>query len=78
MRKKTRKVIAISDETGERREFHSAYAMAKELGVADATVFQALDRCGYVLEWRVFDTPEVYRDKIKMIQECIRIVEGRV
>ena len=69
-------IIAISEKTGERREFDSAYQMAKTVGVSTAAVFQALSREGLVKEWRVYLTPDAYRAKIEAYKEIIKKLES--
>lgn len=74
--KKTRRIIAINPETGERVIYKSAYDLAKQAGVSSATVFQSLDRGGAVLGWKVYDTPETIREKIRELEERIKMLEA--
>lgn len=74
--KEKRAVIAISEKTGERKEFDSAYQLAREAGVSTSSVFQALGREGLVKEWRVYQTPDAYRAKIASYEKIIKMLEG--
>lgn len=71
-----RKVIAIHEQTGERREFVSAWAMSQEIGVTHRAVIQALERGGTCKGWKVYDTPEVIREKIWEMKEQIKMLEA--
>lgn len=71
-----RKVIAISEETGERMEFGSVYALAREIGVTIPAVQQAQERCGVCKGWRIYDSPDRIRERIKKLQNQLKIVEG--
>lgn len=74
--RKTRRVIAINPVTGERKEYNTAYELAKDAGVSEVSVYQALDRGGSVLGWKVYDTPDVIREKIRRLEEQIKMLEG--
>ena len=71
-----RKVIAICEQTGERMEFGSVYALAKEIGVTIPAVQQAQERCGVCKGWRIYDAPERIRERIKKLQAQLKIVES--
>lgn len=71
-----RKVIAISEVTGERREFASAYEAAGALGCTRQAALHALVSLQAVKGWKLYDTPEKYRERIKEFEEIIKMLEG--
>lgn len=73
--RKKRKVIAISD-AGARREWDSEYACAKELGVSVTAIQQAKRWAGVCRGWRIFDSPAVIRDRIKDLENQLKVLEG--
>lgn len=68
-------MIAINEKTGERKEFSSAYAAAKEMGVSHTHVFIAIALGACVKEWKVFDTPDNIRRRIADLEAVIRKLE---
>lgn len=74
--KRNRRVIAINPETGEKKEFNGISEIAKDAGVTSAAVCQALDRGGTILGWNVYDEPDVLREKIRKLQETIKMLEA--
>lgn len=71
-----RAVVAINQNTGEKREFGSAYECARELGTAFQNVTQALDRNGICCGWRLYDSAEYLRGRIAELQKRLKEVEG--
>ena len=71
-----RKVIAIHEITGERKEFESAYVAAKALGCSISAVQASFDRAGTVFGWKIFDTPDRIRERIKELEEQIQLLEN--
>ena len=76
MAKEGRKIIALNEETGERLEYDAAYRLASRLGVQQRSVMQALERNGCVKGWRVYDSPDRIRRRIKELEEQIKMLEG--
>lgn len=66
-------MIAVSLETGERKNFESVYACAKEIGANVSNVLSALDSRGTCKGWMISDTKENIQRKIdelkKMMEE---------
>lgn len=71
-----RKVIAINEQTGERREFSGIYQAAKALGTSTPSVSISLAMGTAVKGWKVYDTPEMMRQRIEEIKKQIKIVEN--
>jgi len=71
-----RKVIAIHEITGERREFASAYEAATVLGCTRQGALHALECLQAVKGWKLYDTPDKYRERIKEFEEIIEMLEG--
>lgn len=71
-----RSVVAINPNTGERREYDSAYMCARELGTMFQNVTQALDRNGICCGWRLYDSAEYLRGRIAELQKRLKEVEG--
>lgn len=70
-----RKVIAIHEITGERREFASAYEAANALGCTRQATLHALECLQAVKGWKLYDTPEKYRERIKEFEGIIKMLE---
>lgn len=71
-----RKVVAINQETGERKEFDGTYQAAKFLKTSTQNVTQALERCGACCGWAMYDSADRIRQRIEMLQEMLCVVEG--
>jgi len=69
MERKTRKIVGINLTTGEKREFPSTYAFAKEMGTSTQNTLLALQRSGSCAGWKLYDCPENIRKKIKELQK---------
>jgi hypothetical protein len=67
----TRPVIAISVETGDRKEFDSVYACKMALGVNESGIIRALDSMGTCNGWRLFDTKENIQKRIERLQKVM-------
>lgn len=71
-----RKVIAIHEITGERREFASAYEASTVLGCTRQGALHALECLQAVKGWKLYDTPDKYRERIKEFEGIIKMLEG--
>jgi hypothetical protein len=71
-----RKVIAIHEITGERKEFASAYEAATVLGCTRQGALHALECLQAVKGWKLYDTPEKYRERINEFEGIIKMLEG--
>lgn len=71
-----RKVIAIHEITGERKEFASAYEASTVLGCTRQGALHALECLQAVKGWKLYDTPEKYRERIKEFEGIIKMLEG--
>lgn len=72
-----RPVIAINEESHERREFNGAYAAGKFLGVSTSHIHISIATGSAVKGWKVFDTPVRIRERIKELEEQIKMLEGK-
>lgn len=70
-----KKIIAINEASGERREFKSGWAFACEFGVTQRSVMQAKERCGVCKGWRIYPSAEELREKIAELEKCLKVVE---
>lgn len=75
MGKETRKVVAINQATGEKREFETVSECAIFLHTMSAGVSQALNRNGVCLGWRLYDTADYLRKRIAELQKQLEEVE---
>jgi hypothetical protein len=71
-----RKIIAVNVETGEKREFASAYECAMALGTGHCNALAALDRNGVCFGWKLYDSPESLRKRIEELQRQLAEIEG--
>lgn len=76
MRKAKRKVIAINQATGERKEFDGVNAAARAIGVAHPQILIALSMGQVVKGWRVYDEPSRIRENILLLEAQIAMLEG--
>lgn len=72
-----RKVIAINEATGERKEFESVYAARKALGTSSASVVISLGVGTAVKGWKVYDSPENIRKRIAELEAQIKMLESK-
>lgn len=70
-----RRITAINEQTGERKEFASIYETAKVLGTSSASVSISLAMSTAVKGWKVYDDPERIREHIKELEEQIKMLE---
>lgn len=75
MGKETRRVVAINQATGERREFETVSECAVFLHTMSAGVSQALNRNGVCLGWRLYDSADNLRKRIAELQKQLADVE---
>ena len=74
MARAQRETILIKDK--ERLQFSSEYAAAKALGVT-VTAVQNAKRWGHEVKgWMVLDTPEKIIERITVLEEQIKFLEG--
>lgn len=68
-------MIAINEKTGERKEFSSVYAAAKEFGTNHTHVLISMSMGTVCKGWLVFDTPENIRRRIAELETVIKRLE---
>ncbi len=76
MPRNNRVVIAINEQTGERVTFSGLYAAGKELGANHVQIMHAIAEGQLVKGWRVYDTPDRIRERIKTLEGQIKMLEG--
>lgn len=76
MVKKAKKVIGINESTGEKVLFNSINEAARHIGSTFQGVQIAIMRNGIVRGWRVYDSPEVIREKIAALKKMLNFVEN--
>ena len=74
MERAKRKVIAVKD--GEVRHYDSTYACAQALGVSTQAVQQAQVWMGTCNGWKIYDSADIIRERIKVLQEALELVES--
>jgi len=72
---KAKGIIALNESTGEKRVFKSINEAARSLGAAFQSIQVASIRNGIVRGWRIYDSPEVIREKIASLQSMLDYVE---
>lgn len=75
MARPMRKIIAIHEDTGERKEFESLNKAGECLGVKHTSVYIAVATGQAVNGWKVYDTPENIRKRIEKMKEDIKMLE---
>ena len=70
-----RKIIAISEETGERRQFGSLYEAAKEMKTNSGNLITGIACNTAVKGWKVYDTPDNIRKRIAELEAQIKMLE---
>ena len=75
MGRKPKPVIAINKETGERRVFECVYECANTFGVSNSAILVAVVRGTSVKGWKLYDSPENIRNRIKELEKQIEMLE---
>ena len=75
MSRKSKPVIAINKESGERRVFEGVFECANAFGVSNSAVLVAVARCTSVKGWKLYDSPENIRSRIKKLEKQIELLE---
>lgn len=73
MERAKRKVISFAAD-GMRKEWDSEYAFAKEMGVSITAVQLAKRSNGTCAGWRIYDAPDMIRERIKELEDQLKIV----
>ena len=76
MARETRPVIAINEQTGERKQFDSVYAAGKGLKASHTQVLICMALGTAVYGWKVYDTPENIRKRIQTLEETIKYLNS--
>lgn len=69
-------IIAINEETGERKDFPSINAAARELESTFKNIQTAAIYNGYVKGWRVYESADTIRLHIKDLERQLEIVNN--
>ena len=77
MPRQKRPVITISLETGERKEYASAYACANAIGAKPNGVISALETLGTCKGYRILDVPETIRKRIVELENVLNEYYGQ-
>ena len=75
MGRKTKPVIAINKESGERRTFECVFECANAFGVSNSAVLVAVARGTSVKGWRLYDSPDNIRLRIIDLEKQIKMLE---
>jgi len=77
MARANRGVIAINVETGERKEFEKVKDCMQFLGTDHPNVLQALNRNGVCCGWKLSDTADTLRERIRVLVRQLKEIEGK-
>lgn len=72
-----RKVIAINEVTGERKDYDSVYAAKNALGTTASAIVISLGVGTAVKGWKVYDSPDYIRKRIAELEAQIEMLEGK-
>ena len=72
MKYNLRKIILISEETGDRKDFKSINAAARFLGATFMAVQRAALYNGRIGEWRVYESPDSIRVHIQDLENQLK------
>ena len=75
MGRKNKGVIAVNKVTGERKYYDSVIDCSRDFSVSSAAIIVAVARGTSVKGWKMFDTPENIRIRIKELEEQIKMLE---
>jgi hypothetical protein len=75
MGRPNRPVVAINPTNFEKRVYKTVYECATDLGTTGANVLQALNRNGICCGWRMYDSAETLRARIKKLEGQLKDVE---
>lgn len=76
MGRKTKPVIAINNETHERKLYNCVIECAQSLRVSSSAVLVAVARNTSVKGWRLYDTPDNIRQRIYDLEKQIVLLES--
>lgn len=76
MARQVRKILAVSVETGERKELASLYDCAIFLQTGLSNVAQALNRNGICRGWKLYDSPDTLRARISDLERQLAELEA--
>lgn len=68
-------IVAINEETGERKEFSSINSAARELKATFGNVQRAAVYNGSVKGWRIYEDAKTIKAHIAALQEQLKVVE---
>lgn len=74
MERAKRKVIAVKD--GVVKHYDSTYACAQALGVRTQAVQQAQAWMATCNGWKIYDSADIIRERIKALEEALELVES--
>ena len=77
MGRRSKPVVAINKETGERLQYSCVNECAEALNVSNAAVIVAVARGTSVKGWKLFDTPDNIRQRIIELQKQIDFLESK-
>ena len=75
MGRRSKPVIAINKESGERRVFECVFECANAFGVSNSAVLVAVARGTSVKGWRLYDSPDNIRLRIQDLERQIKMLE---
>lgn len=76
MGRKSKGVIAINKNTGERRNYESVIECSRDFSVSNAAILVAVARGTSVKGWKLYDTPDNIRQRISELQEQLQFLEN--
>jgi len=76
MSRNRRPVTAINESTGERKDFSGLYEAAKAIGSGHVQILYGMLCNQAVRGWRFYDSPAKIRERIKELEDQLKMLEG--
>lgn len=75
MRNESVKVVGVNVSTGEKKEYPSINAAAREIGSSYQGIQIALLRNGVVKGWRMYENADAIRKRIAELKERLKAIQ---
>ena len=75
MGRKSKGIIAVNKDSGERRYYNSVIECSREFSVSNAAIIVAVARGTSVKGWKMYDTPDNIRQRIQELEKQIEFLE---
>lgn len=75
MGRKSKGIIAVNKDSGERRYYNSVIECSRDFSVSNAAIIVAVARGTSVKGWKMYDTPDNIRQRIQELEKQIEFLE---